>query len=62
MSYKIETLHLEDWPPLLKEINDPPKELFYAGQIPDYSRKLLCVVGSRKFTQYGRDATDYLID
>ena len=62
MSYKIKSLAKDAWPPLLAEINDPPKQLWYAGEIPDYSRKLLCVVGSRKFTQYGKDATEYLIE
>src|SRR3989344_9511517 len=62
MSYKIKSLAKGAWPPRLAEINDPPKQLWYAGEIPDYSRKLLCVVGSRKFTQYGKDATEYLIE
>jgi DNA processing protein len=62
MSYEIKSLKTEDWPPLLKEINDPPEKLYYAGQVPDYSRKLLCVVGSRRFTQYGKEATEYLIE
>ena len=62
MSYKINLLDNEDWPPLLKEIPDPPKELYFAGKVPDYSRKLLCVVGSRRFTQYGKDAAEHLIE
>lgn len=61
MSYKINVLNRADWPPLLTEINDPPEQLYYAGQIPDYDRKLLCVVGSRKYTNYGREAIEYLI-
>lgn len=61
MSYKIEKLDRKDWPPLLEEINDPPKQLYFAGQIPDYDRKFLCVIGSRKYTNYGREAVEYLI-
>lgn len=61
MSYKIQKLEKSDWPPLLKEINDPPEQLYYAGQIPDYERKLLCVVGSRKYTGYGKEACEYMI-
>jgi DNA processing protein len=61
MSYKIKKLDKKDWPPLLTEINDPPEQLYYAGQIPDYTRKLLCIVGSRKYTNYGREAVEYLI-
>jgi len=61
MGYKIQKLNRKDWPPLLGEINDPPEQLYFAGQIPDYGRKLLCVVGSRKYTNYGREAVEYLI-
>jgi DNA processing protein len=61
MSYKIQKLDRKNWPPLLGEINDPPEQLYFAGQIPDYERKLLCVVGSRKYTNYGREAAEYLI-
>jgi DNA processing protein len=61
MSYEVAKMEEEDWPPLLKEINDPPKQLYLAGQVPDYSRKFLCVVGSRKFTSYGKEACEYLI-
>ncbi|MBN2093929.1 MAG: DNA-processing protein DprA [Candidatus Zambryskibacteria bacterium] len=60
-NYEIKTLKRSDWPPLLKEINDPPEKLYFAGQIPDYKRKLLCVVGSRKYTNYGREAVEFLI-
>lgn len=61
MSYKVNVLKREDWPPLLNEIPDPPKELYFAGALPDYSRKMLCVVGSRKYTTYGKDAVEYLV-
>jgi len=61
MSYEIKTLNKKDWPPLLKQINDPPKTLNYAGQIPDYKRKFLCVVGSRKYTNYGKEAVSSIV-
>jgi len=61
MSYKIQKLNKVDWPPLLAEINDPPEQLYFAGKVPDYDRKLLCVVGSRKYTNYGREAIEHLI-
>ena len=61
MSYEIKKLDKKDWPPLLKEINDPPKQLYYAGRVPDYNRKFLCVVGSRKYTPYGKDIVSTLI-
>ncbi len=61
MSYEIKNLSKTDWPPLLAQIPDPPKKLFFAGQVPDYTRKFLCVVGSRKYSSYGKEATGMLI-
>jgi DNA processing protein len=50
------------FPPLLSETNDPPKKLFYAGKIPDWSDyKILCVVGSRKNSSYGKMVCHKLI-
>jgi len=62
MSYKINNLKKANWPPLLSEINQLPKKLFYAGKVADWNRKLLCVVGSRKNTNYGRETTETLIE
>ena len=62
MSYKISVLKRKDWPPLLEEINQLPDKLFYAGAIPDWKRKLLCVVGARKNTSYGKEATETFIE
>lgn len=62
MKYEIKNLNKTDWPPLLMEINQLPKQLLYAGQIPDWSRKLLCVVGARKNTSYGKEATESFIE
>lgn len=62
MSYKIGIFDQKDWPPLLKEINDPPERLYIAGKVPDYNRKFLCVVGSRKNTQYGKDVAEMLLE
>jgi len=62
MSYKINELQRQYWPPLLEEIPDGPEKLFYAGKVPDWRSKLLCVVGSRKFTNYGKETTESLIE
>src|SRR3989344_447555 len=62
MPYKINTLKKADWPPLLKEINQLPNKLFYVGKVADWSRKLLCVVGARKNTNYGREAVETFIE
>ncbi len=62
MKYEIKKLAPKDWPPLLGEINQPPKQLFYAGKVPDWSRKLLCIVGARKYTNYGKEAVETLVE
>ncbi|OHA59263.1 MAG: DNA protecting protein DprA [Candidatus Vogelbacteria bacterium RIFOXYD1_FULL_46_19] len=60
--YKVQTLAAADWPPLLNEINDPPKKLWLAGQLPDPKKfTYLTVVGSRHFSQYGAAACRHLI-
>lgn len=58
---KIEVLKNKDFPPLLKEIPNVPKSLYIRGVVPDWSGKFLTVVGSRKYTQYGKEALEYLI-
>jgi DNA processing protein len=57
----IRDLSLDEFPPLLREINDPPKTLRYDGELPIDSNKLLVVVGSRKYSQYGREMCESLI-
>ncbi len=49
------------FPALLKEINDPPECLYLRGEFPPETHRHLAVVGSRKFTQYGKDACESLI-
>lgn len=62
----IYTLYKNDFPYLLKEINDAPEKLFIKGKLPkENSRdgtKILCIVGSRKHSSYGEEACKKLID
>jgi DNA processing protein len=52
----------ENFPSLLKEINDPPKELYLEGDFPSENEyKFLAVVGSRKYSRYGKEACEELI-
>jgi len=53
-----------DFPPLLREIPDPPKELWVRGNTALLSNpitKFLTVVGSRTYTPYGKQALERLI-
>lgn len=61
-SYTISTLLKEDFPPALLEIPQVPKELYVAGELPDPTEYYyLAVVGSRKYTNYGREAIERII-
>ncbi|PIQ91617.1 MAG: DNA-protecting protein DprA [Parcubacteria group bacterium CG11_big_fil_rev_8_21_14_0_20_39_22] len=50
-----------DFPKRLLEIPEPPKKLYIKGTLPDWDRKFLAVVGSRKYTSYGKRAVETLI-
>jgi DNA protecting protein DprA len=53
--YEIKTLKIDDplYPVLLKEINNPPKVLYYIGKWPKTDLFPLAVVGSRESDVYG---------
>lgn len=61
MSFLVQKLPSEDFPRLLLEIPQPPKELYYRGKLPSKKTKLLTVVGSRKYTTYGKQVVNELI-
>lgn len=58
----MDILTKEQFPQLLQEINDPPKKLHVKGKLPEGDMKYLCVVGSRKFTPYGKEVCKTLIE
>lgn len=61
MTIKKLLLHSSNYPPLLREIPDPPKALYYLGQdISVLSIPSLAVVGSRKVSHYGKTVTELL--
>ncbi len=55
------TIKDEAYPPLLKEIFEPPAVLFVRGQLPNPQIKHLAVVGSRKATSYGLRVVERII-
>lgn len=60
--YGIEKILPADFPSLLKEIPQPPEQLYVRGTLPDPSQfYYLAVVGSRKYTNYGREAAERTI-
>ncbi len=59
---EIKILKENEWPARLKEIPDPPKKLYVKGSLPSEDCIWLCVVGSRKFTPYGREVCEAILD
>ena len=62
----------KNFPVLLGEINDPPKKLFIRAKneekmntalasLSNPNIKILCIVGARKYSSYGKEVTEKLI-
>jgi len=60
--YQAKTITIldHDYPPLLKEIYDPPPCLFVRGKLPQANTPSLSVVGTRHASLYGKQSTDML--
>ncbi|MFM2357502.1 MAG: hypothetical protein RJA61_239 [Candidatus Parcubacteria bacterium] len=61
MEYKILEVPRKEFPELLSHIPDPPKRLWHVGNLPTTTHKILCVVGSRSYTPYGKEVCETLI-
>lgn len=48
-------------PALLTEITDPPKKLYIRGTLPKENSKKVCVVGSRRYSSYGKEVCERLV-
>ena len=59
--FEIKTLDEKDLPEMLQEISDAPAKIYFQGLLPSPETKLLCIVGSRKYSQYGKDVCEKLI-
>lgn len=44
----------DDFPPLLREIPGPPRQLFLRGRLPDFSLPHVAIVGTRRATPDGK--------
>ena len=51
----------EEYPFLLTQIPNLPKEMHIAGSLPNLEHKYLCVIGSRNYSSYGKDVCTKLI-
>lgn len=62
MNWSITKITGQEIPTPLREIPQPPKLLYSVGQLPDWQKEIpLCVVGSRKYSAYGRDVVEKII-
>ncbi|MFH1473171.1 MAG: DNA-processing protein DprA [bacterium] len=57
----IRDLRQDEFPPLLREIPEPPKRLRLWGTPPNLDNKLLAIVGSRKYSHYGRESLEEIV-
>jgi len=57
----LRTLTKKEYPPGLREIPQIPKKLYIRGALPPKEAVYLAVVGSRNYTQYGKEACEKII-
>jgi len=62
MQFPVVNLPKADFSTSLLEIPEPPTNLNFRGHLPPPELNLLAVVGSRKYTSYGKQATTELIN
>jgi DNA processing protein len=48
------TINDKDYPSSLKEIHNPPKQLFVKGEIKNQDKVAIAIVGTRKYSAYGK--------
>ena len=61
LSVEVITISSPDYPPLLKQIYDPPFVLYVRGEIEAQDELAMAFVGSRKMTRYGLEVTENLV-
>jgi len=61
LNIKVVSVNEEYYPKLLAEITDPPHTLFYRGDLSIKNQPTLAVVGSRRYTDYGKRACEQII-
>lgn len=57
---KINTISISDYPARLRDMPGIPDRLWYRGTLPDDSRPVVTIVGTRRPTSYGRIITEQL--
>lgn len=61
MEYPITKIQATEASLLLPEIPDAPQEVYVRGNLPPHEASTLAVVGSRNYSNYGKQVVEYLI-
>ena len=59
MNYNIKSIYRDEFPEKLKNINKPPKKIYYKGNINLLFKESFGIVGTRKITDYGIKNCEY---
>ncbi len=62
MSIQTITIKNENYPKLLKKIYDPPQKLYISGNLKKQEKYPLAIVGTRKISNYGQQATRFFTE
>ena len=61
--HRLLNFNTAEYPALLKEIPDPPHQLYYCGEWPDWDSGLtVALVGARKATRFGCDIVPHILE
>ncbi|MBR5329452.1 MAG: DNA-processing protein DprA [Firmicutes bacterium] len=58
---KVVTVEDDDFPDYLRHVDYPPYYLYYFGTLPDPDLLSIAVVGARKYSDYGKAATEKIV-
>ena len=59
---EIKKISFDEYPENLRNIKNPPDSLYIQGNLVDSpDQRYLCIVGSRRSTDYGKDAVDKIV-
>lgn len=61
MDFPIHTILPEQYPESLREIPQVPKKLFVRGAAIDTSRRMIAIVGARRYSAYGRKSCEKVV-
>lgn len=61
MPYSIKEITRQEMPEVFQEIPNPPEKLYIKGTLPSPNTLLLTVVGSRRYSTYGKEVCEKLI-